>query len=73
MIAFSGHKELSKRQLLGLEYLKEHGTISSTEYQTITEVSNRTAIRDLNEMKQKGIIVSIRETGRGLVYKLNPP
>ena len=62
---------LSERQLLALEYVKEHGSISYTEYQNVTGVSRRTALRDLNDLKLMGILISIGEAGRGAEYRLN--
>lgn len=64
---------LSERQLLAIEYVKEHGSISNAEYQTVTGVSNRTALRDLKELKLKGILISTGGTGRGVAYRLNTP
>lgn len=65
--------QLSERQLLAIEYVKEHGSISNAEYQTVTGVSNRTALRDLKELKLKGILISTGGTGRGIAYRLNAP
>jgi len=65
--------QLLERQLLAIEYVKEHGSISNAEYQTVTGVSNRTALRDLKELKLKGILVSTGGTGRGITYRLNAP
>lgn len=62
---------LSERQLLAIQYIKDHGSISNAEYQTITGVSDRTALRDLKELKQKEILISAEGTGRGIVYRLN--
>jgi ATP-dependent DNA helicase RecG len=59
--------------LLAIEYVKEHGSISNAEYQTVTGVSNRTALRDLKELKLKGILISTGGTGRGIAYRLNAP
>jgi ATP-dependent DNA helicase RecG len=61
---------LSERQLLVVSYLKEHKTISNTEYQTIAGVSKRTATRELNELKSKNILFSQGGKGRGTIYRL---
>lgn len=61
---------LSERQLMAVAYVKEHGSISNTEYQTIAKVSKSTATRDLNLLKQKDIFTSEGVTGRGTVYRL---
>lgn len=61
---------LSERQLLAVSYVKEHETISNTEYQTVTGVSKRTATRELSELKLKDILVSEGGGGRGTVYRI---
>lgn len=61
---------LSERQLLAVAHAKAHETISNTEYQEITAVSKRTATRELNELKLKGIFVSEGLRGRGIIYRL---
>lgn len=62
--------ELSKRQLAAIAYVKEHGSISNTEYQKLTGMSKRTASRELNELKEKNVLTSEGTTGRGTVYRL---
>ena len=61
---------LSKRQLDAIAYIKEHGSISNTTYQTLAGVSKRTATRDLSLLKEKGILEIEGITGKGSVYKL---
>ncbi len=61
---------LSKRQLDAVFYVKEHGSISNTIYQSITGVSKSTATRDLNLLKNKGIFELEGVTGKGSIYKL---
>ncbi|HZW61349.1 MAG TPA: helix-turn-helix domain-containing protein [Candidatus Babeliales bacterium] len=61
---------LSKRQIDAVSYVKEHGSISNSEYQAITGVSKRTATRDLNILKEKGIFSMEGGIGRGSIYKL---
>lgn len=65
--------ELSTRQLLAVKYVKEHGKISNSEYQTLTDVSRRTALRDIKDLELKKIFVAEGEAGRGIVYRLNAP
>jgi len=62
--------DLSERQLQAIAYVKEHGSIANLEYQKLTEVSKRTASRELNDLKTKNILVSEGGTGRGTVYRL---
>lgn len=64
---------LSQRQLSAIEFVKKHGSISNAEYQTVTGVSDRTALRDLKELKLKGILISVGGTGRSVTYRLNTP
>lgn len=61
---------LSERQFKAALYTKEHGSISNSEYQQIAEVSKRTATRELNELKEKGVFISEGTTGRGMIYRL---
>ncbi|MBP9743513.1 MAG: hypothetical protein KBD37_09150 [Burkholderiales bacterium] len=61
---------LTERQLKAIEYLKNNGSISNSEYQKIAEVSSRTATRELNELKEKEILLSEGSRGRGIIYKL---
>ncbi len=63
----------SKNQLLAIQYVKEHGSISNLEYQNLTKVSKRTASRELQELKLKGVFTptSTGKRGRGIAYKLN--
>ena len=61
---------LSERQISAIMYTKEHETISNTEYQTIAQISKRTASRELNELKMKNILVAEGVGGRGTIYKL---
>jgi ATP-dependent DNA helicase RecG len=61
---------LSERQILAVAYVKEHGTISNTQYQTITGVSKSTATRELNELKAKDVLIGEGAGGRGTTYRL---
>lgn len=64
---------LSKHQLSAIAYVKEHDSISNGEYQTLTDVSKRTATRDLNILKEKGIFNLDGTIGRGSIYRLKGP
>lgn len=61
---------LSERQLKAIAYTQEHGSITNSEYQALTNVSKSTATRELNELKEKGILISKGTTGRGFTYCL---
>jgi ATP-dependent DNA helicase RecG len=67
---FNKKSEFSKRQLLAIEYVKNHGSISNAEFQSLAKISKSTATRDLNLLKESGILISEGVTGRGTVYKL---
>ena len=58
-------------QLPDFRYVKDHETISNAEYQDLTGVSKRTASRELQELKLKGIFTAAGrgERGRGILYK----
>lgn len=61
---------LSERQFKAATYAKDHGSISNSEYQQIAEVSKRTATRELNDLKEKGIFILEGTTGKGTIYRL---
>jgi ATP-dependent DNA helicase RecG len=60
---------LSERQQIGLQIVRERGSISSGEYCAMTEASERTALRDLQDLVTKGLLVA-RGTKRGRRYFL---
>lgn len=49
---------------------KEKGKITNKEYQTLNEVSDRTALRDFEELVEKGILIKQGDK-KGAFYKLN--
>jgi ATP-dependent DNA helicase RecG len=61
--------DLNERQQIALRIIREKGSISSGEYRAATGASERTALRELREMVDRGIIVSRGKT-RGLRYFL---
>ncbi|GAI80962.1 unnamed protein product [marine sediment metagenome] len=48
--------ELNERQKKAIEYVKERGEITTSEYMKIANTSRRTAIRDLNNLVNSGIL-----------------
>lgn len=64
---------LSERQLKIITHLKKTGHITSLIYQNMTGVSKRTAIRELNELKNKGIITKEGTSGPATLYRLKVP
>lgn len=61
---------LTERQLKAVEYVKQHGNISNSEYQKVARVSSRTATRELTNLKEKNVLISEGSKGRGVIYKL---
>lgn len=62
--------KLSERQLKVIAQLKKNRSISNSEYQKITDVSRRTATRELQELVEKGILILEGTSGRGIIYKM---
>jgi predicted HTH transcriptional regulator len=54
-----------------IAYLKSHGRVSSSEYQKIVGAIKKTATRDLNDLKAKGLIVQRGRLGPGVHYVLS--
>jgi ATP-dependent DNA helicase RecG len=50
--------------------VKEKGKITNMVYQSINNVSKRTATRDLDELISKALIVQIGKTGKCTHYKI---
>ena len=46
--------ELNERQKTVLEYVRQHGRIIRAEYEKLTGVSYRTAVREINELVSNG-------------------
>jgi len=61
---------LNERQSKALNYLKIHGKISNKEYQQLTNAITKTATRDLNDLREKGVIEQIGTKGPGVHYVL---
>jgi ATP-dependent DNA helicase RecG len=61
---------LNGRQIKAILYVKEKGKITNMVYQSINNVSKRTATRDLDELITKALIVQIGKTGKGTHYKI---
>ena len=47
---------LSDRQIKGVLYVSENGNISNSEYQDLNGISDRTALRDLEDLVSKQIL-----------------
>ncbi len=61
---------LNERQIKAVMYIKEKGKITNREYQKIATITDRTALRDLNQLCKAGIFRRIGSTGRGTEYVL---
>ena len=71
---------LNERQTDAVRFIREHGGMSNREYQQRFGVSERTALRELAGMHEKGVLTRTGATGRGTRYALkttkpakNPP
>jgi ATP-dependent DNA helicase RecG len=63
------HLGLNERQIEAVEYVKKNGTITNSEYQRLCKVSERTALRDLEELSSTGIFKKKGEK-KGTYYEL---
>ncbi len=61
---------LNDRQKKAIDYLKIKREITNREYQQLTGVINRTALRDLRDLVTFGLVEKIGETGRSTRYHL---
>lgn len=61
---------LNDRQIKAVSFLREHGEITNSVYKEINKTSDRTALRDLDELIGKGILIKEGEK-KGTIYKLN--
>ena len=61
---------LTDRQVLIMRHAKEEGSISNASVQQLTEVSKRTASRDLSALEEQGLLRRIGETGKGTRYEI---
>ena len=62
--------QLNTRQLQAVGFLRLHRRITNKEYRETTSASDRTALRDLAEMLEKGVLAKRGQTGRSAHYVL---
>jgi predicted HTH transcriptional regulator len=62
--------DLNEQQQQAMTYLKVHGRITNKEYQELTGVTDRTVLREFNDLVAKGVLEKIGKTGRGTHYIL---
>ena len=60
---------LNDRQVKAVVFVKERGKITNSEYQIPNKVSDRTALRDMEELTENGIFIKDGEK-KGTTYKL---
>jgi ATP-dependent DNA helicase RecG len=61
--------KLNERQQMAVDYIRDSGRITNSEYRKMAHVSNFTANQDLNDLLDKGLIVS-KGAGRSVYYVL---
>jgi len=57
-LEFLSKTNLNKRQIDALLYVKKHGSITNIEYVTMFKLSDRTALRDLTALVNKGYLTT---------------
>jgi ATP-dependent DNA helicase RecG len=61
---------LNERQIKAVMYVKERGRITNKEYRSIFDITDRTALSDLNNLCERGFLRKIGITGRSTAYEL---
>ena len=61
---------LNGRQIKAIKYVKEKGKITNSDYQKLCDISERTALRDLDDLLDKEIFIKKGEK-KGTYYILN--
>ena len=67
--ALPGDVELNDRQMQAVQYVHEHGSIRTNEYQRLTGVAERQALRDLASLVDTGVFTRVG-AGRSVRYSL---
>ena len=62
--------ELNKRQQKTVLYVKTNGKITNQGLRELTNVTARTASRDLENLVRKGVLLKVGNTGRSTHYVL---
>ena len=65
---FLSSLSLNERQLKAIEYLKENNQITTGVYQNLFEITDRTALRDLNELLEYRVIKKVGEKKEQSIY-----
>jgi ATP-dependent DNA helicase RecG len=61
---------LSERQIKAVRYVKETGSITNKEYRDMSDVTDRTALRDLNDLIDRNIFIKQDKKGKATEYIL---
>jgi len=64
-------KQLNKRQIKAIKYIKEKSRITNKEYQLLNNCSRNTATNDLKELVIKELLKPSKISGAGSFYELN--
>ncbi|MCF8307957.1 MAG: putative DNA binding domain-containing protein [Bacteroidales bacterium] len=62
---------LNNRQIKGVLYTKEKGSINNSLYQELNGIGKTTATEELQELVQKGILLQTGTKGRGIKYTIS--
>ncbi|WP_178377738.1 hypothetical protein [Methanoculleus chikugoensis] len=62
--------DLSDRQILAVERIKVEGSITRSAYQSLTGVSEATALRDLKALVDRGILEQVGTSKKKTQYVL---
>jgi ATP-dependent DNA helicase RecG len=60
---------LNERQITAVEYVKAKGKITNKEYQSVNEISDATASRDLKALTELGVLKISESKGAGTFYE----
>ena len=60
---------LNERQIKAVEFIKENSKITNSDYQELNDISERTALRDLEDLMEKEVLLKEGEK-KGTYYKL---
>ncbi len=69
---FINQLPLNERQKVALLWIKQHSTMKNADYVQLFSITDRTALRDLDELVSKGLLLRQGEK-RSTTYRLNPP
>ncbi|MBE9545612.1 MAG: hypothetical protein IMF02_14035 [Proteobacteria bacterium] len=59
---------LNDRQKKAIVFVKQNGSITNKQYQELTEITDRTALRDIKVLISKGVLQKMGKTGRATHY-----